>query len=148
MPTLEIAKMVVHWRELDASKNAVSMAAHAYISHKKLQGVNHHDKIAMLLETGIDFYHYDPKFRRGVQILPKMVMTALTKEQLAKIPEVHRQAKLNEVVERTHHFVVTLPVLSQIFNLNDVLFNKEQLVIHYGIGEGILQDISFFNLGN
>lgn len=53
------------WRQRDAMRNAVSMAAQAVFSPKQLLRKHSDDKIAMLKEKGISFEEYPSWFRLG-----------------------------------------------------------------------------------
>jgi tRNA(His) 5'-end guanylyltransferase len=48
VPNRQEAANAFYWRELDATKNAISMAAHAYFSHKILQGMSGSEKQELL----------------------------------------------------------------------------------------------------
>lgn len=57
------------WRQQDATKNAVSMAASAYISHKQLQKLNGKQKQEKLFtEHGINFNDYPVDAKRGAMV--------------------------------------------------------------------------------
>lgn len=54
------------WRQRDASRNSISMAASAHFSHGRLKGLNSHDKRELLAsEAGIDWADYPDGFRQG-----------------------------------------------------------------------------------
>lgn len=63
--TVEVANYFL-WRQRDAVRNSVSMAAQAHFSHKRLQGVNS-DQMQELLhsERGINWNDYPVPCRRG-----------------------------------------------------------------------------------
>lgn len=89
------------WRERDAKKNAVSMAASAYISHKELQGVHSNDRIKMMADLGIDFEAMPRFFKYGTYVLRKTVNRCMTDEELIKVPEKHRDTAAAAIVART-----------------------------------------------
>jgi len=62
------------WRQQDATRNSVSMAASAVYSHKELNGKSNSDKQDMLMEKGINWNDYDIKFKRGIVIMKKSYM--------------------------------------------------------------------------
>ena len=78
------------WRQNDAIKNSISMAAQAQFSHKTLHGVNSEGKKQMLRNAGHawesepDFFKFGSFFRRRTK------MIELTPEQMAKIPKKHQ----------------------------------------------------------
>lgn len=91
VPSIEEAYMCFLWRQLDAKKNAISMAAHSLFSHKTLQGIGSKEKIKKMSdEMGIDFNNYPASFRRGTFVAPNQKMVVLSEEQLLKIPEKYR----------------------------------------------------------
>lgn len=53
------------WRQWDARKNSVSMAAHSVFPHGELHKKNTAEKIEMLHQKGINFYDYPESFRQG-----------------------------------------------------------------------------------
>lgn len=90
MPEHEIRNMFV-WRQIDASKNAISMAATHYLGHKRTMDMNSDQRVQMLLdEYGIDFSTYPEYFKRGTFIHRTNVLRELTAEELSVIPEKFR----------------------------------------------------------
>jgi len=81
------------WREADARKNAISMAATAFFPHKDLQSVNSQDRLKMLREAGVDFEIFPRFFKHGSYVYRHEEITPLEPEALAKIPERHRPAE-------------------------------------------------------
>lgn len=91
VPTMADAYDCFLWRQLDATKNAVSMAAHTYFSHKSLQGKHSKEMQEMLFsQNGINFNDYPFFFKRGTFAQRVSKEVTLTEEQLAKIPEQYR----------------------------------------------------------
>jgi len=60
----EAANMFL-WRNIDATKNAVSMAARHYYSPKQMHGKNQAAMIEMLQDKGVIFADYPESFRHG-----------------------------------------------------------------------------------
>jgi len=78
------------WRQDDAIKNSISMAAQAHFSSKQLHGVGSEEKKRMLREIGKP-WHLEPlHFKSGTFVKRQEILSRLTEEQLAKIPEKHR----------------------------------------------------------
>lgn len=65
VPSLEDAADVFVWRQEDAIKNAVSMAARAFYSDKQLHGKNSGEKLSMLAEKGEVWEDYPEFFKTG-----------------------------------------------------------------------------------
>lgn len=69
LPREEVANYFV-WRQRDAERNSVSMAAYENFPHKELEGVNREQKMDMLmLRKGINWNDYDTVFKRGACII-------------------------------------------------------------------------------
>lgn len=90
VPNLQELYHVFLWRQQDAVKNAISMAAQAHYSHKQLLGKNGLEKVAMLADKGVVFDEYPAAFRRGTFVRRVQRAMELSPEQLAKIPEGRR----------------------------------------------------------
>jgi tRNA(His) 5'-end guanylyltransferase len=56
------------WRQQDATKNSISMAAQAYYSPKELHKKNGSEKQEMLFEKGINWNDYSIAFKRGTAV--------------------------------------------------------------------------------
>lgn len=78
------------WRQDDAIKNSISMAAQSSFSHRQLDGVNSEDKKRMLREVGKPWEDHPLFFKMGTFVGRVTREVELTTEQLARIPEKHR----------------------------------------------------------
>lgn len=122
LPSLELAAKGVLWRELDCTKNAVSMAAHTYFSHKSLQKQSCKVMIDRLMtEKQINFNEYPDAFKRGTFCIKKKVLKSFTDKELETIPEQYRPT---EPVLRTEYIFQSLPKMSTIVNLTEFLFDE------------------------
>lgn len=65
VPTLRDAAEVVVWRQEDAIKNAISMAASAHYSAKQLHKKSSKDKIQMLADKNVVWADYPDFFKSG-----------------------------------------------------------------------------------
>jgi len=65
IPELEEVKNYFIWRQQDATRNSVSMAAQSIYSHKQLQGKNNSEMQDMMMEKGINWNDYQAGFKRG-----------------------------------------------------------------------------------
>ncbi len=91
VPNLQELYHAFLWRQQDATKNAISMAASAYFSHSKLHGKTGEEKQEMLFQgPGINFNDYPSFFKRGTFVQRVKKMIELTPEQLQNIPVQHR----------------------------------------------------------
>ncbi len=55
----------IHWRQLDATRNSISMLAQAHYSHKELHRKKRDDMHQMLYEKGINWNNEPTRFKRG-----------------------------------------------------------------------------------
>jgi tRNA(His) guanylyltransferase len=90
VPNLQELYHAFLWRQQDAVKNAISMAASAYHSHGALMGKTGDEKQEMLFQKGVNFNDYPSFFKRGTFVQRVKKMVKLTPEQLANIPVQHR----------------------------------------------------------
>lgn len=111
------------WREWDATKNSVSMAADALYSHNELHGKNGAEKQDMLMAKGINWNDYPPQFKRGVYVQRRILTKPFTPEEIESLPPKH-QARANPdlTVERSEWRVIDLPPLGSITNREAVIF--------------------------
>lgn len=77
---------VLAWRQDDAIKNSISMAAQAHFSSKKLHGVSSEAKKAMLREINKPWEDEPHYFKWGTFLKKSVELVELTDEQLEKIP--------------------------------------------------------------
>jgi len=129
VPTLDEAVNVFLWREQDATKNSITMAASEYYSHNFLHGKNGSEKQELLFQKGINWNDYPDFFKKGTYIQRKRVMTKFSAEELDKLPAKHNARKdPNVLIERWVVDEIKLPPLSRIENRVDVIvFGKDPL---------------------
>lgn len=85
--TLQTAVDSFVWREKDAKKNAVSMAASAVYPPKQLEGVGTGERLRLLEEKLINFNDYPLHFRKGIYFHRQEREMKLDPALLIKIPE-------------------------------------------------------------
>lgn len=113
------------WREMDASKNAISMAARSHFSHKRLQNLSGQKMIDILWkEENVNFYNYPLFFRRGTWARKRNFNRYLTVEELAKIPENNRP---QEPVIRSKVEEFTIPSFVEVKNREEFLLYDKAL---------------------
>ena len=86
LPDLSEVTNYLIWRQQDATRNSVSMAAHAAFSHKSLQNVNSNGMIDRLREAGKPWEDTPTHFKRGavcrpVKVLKEVPFNGLTVER-------------------------------------------------------------------
>lgn len=114
------------WREQDATKNSISMAARHYYSHKELQDKNGAQMVEMLHQKGIKWQDYPAFFKRGTFLLRRKVLRHYRSDELEKLPPKH-EARTNPdlKVERSEIVKVDMPPFGRVTNRVGVIFNGE-----------------------
>lgn len=100
VPSLEDAADVFVWRQDDAIKNAVSMAASAYYSHNQLHGKNSSEKKSMLLDKGVKWDDFPEFFTTGTFAMKKHKEVPLPEE--ARKHNQENETCLRSYIENFH----------------------------------------------
>lgn len=96
------------WRQQDATKNAISMTAQAYIPHKELQGKNGNQMQEMLFQQkGINFNDLPAGFKRG-----RFIQKVSYQTQVEFTDKRTGETKLSPQVTRTRWDVVEPPIFT------------------------------------
>jgi tRNA(His) guanylyltransferase len=127
VPALADAMDVFVWREDDAAKNSITMAAGAYYTDGELDGKNGDVKREMLRAKGVSWEELPSFFQRGTYLQRRTSERALTAEERARIPEAHRPPE-GALFKRTQVVTLELPPVRQIENLAAVLFERAEPV--------------------
>lgn len=124
VPTREEAVANFVWRERDAVKNSITMAASTVYSHHELHNKISSEKQEMLFQKGINWNDYPASFKRGTYVQKRKTMRSFSYEELEKLPPKH-EAKQNPSLqfERTDCVVLDMPILDSITNKEAVLFD-------------------------
>lgn len=125
LPSRTEAANMLLWRNLDATKNAISMAARHHYPHKALHEKNGAEMQEMLFAKGINFNDYPAFFKRGIWVRRTAVERTLAPEELARIPERHRPDP-NTLVMRTEMRAFDLPKFSRVLNREAVVFERAE----------------------
>lgn len=121
--SMKEAANVLRWRQDDAIRNSVAMAAQNVFSHKTLQGKNTEEMKAMLLDKGFDWNAYPEFFKSGTFIRRESVMKQMSDEEWNKIPEKHRPPR-DQKFERHEYRELELPgLLRDLWSPEEELFN-------------------------
>lgn len=123
VPNRTEAANVFLWREWDATKNSISMAASEYFSHNELHGKNSSDKHELLFSKGINWAHYPAAFKRGTYVQRRRSTRKFTAEELQRLPEKHAARSDPDLsVERWSITEVEMPPFAHVSNREDVVF--------------------------
>jgi tRNA(His) 5'-end guanylyltransferase len=109
VPSLEEAQNYFRWRELDATKNSVTMLAREYFSDKDLFKVSTAQKKLMLLDKGVDWETYPDHFKKGSYFSFQEDTRKLGEEELKNLPPKHH-ARLNPDAEFTRKIIKNLDI--------------------------------------
>lgn len=116
VPNLTEAANVFLWREQDATRNSIQMAARSVYSHKECNNKDVSELQEMLFKKGINWNDYPEYFKRGTYISNFQVFKISEREQknpdnLWPVMQTRRQLK-----------ELQLPILSTIENRSEVLY--------------------------
>jgi tRNA(His) guanylyltransferase len=98
------------WRQQDASRNSVSMAAHAYLSHGRLQGVGNSAMQELLFqEHGINWNDYPTGYKRGRAV----IRTEVVKDVVYTDKRTGEEQRIENVARHLWEVVTELPIFTQ-----------------------------------
>lgn len=125
VPTLAEAADVFVWREDDATKNSITMAAGAFYGERELFGKTSAEKQELLFVKGVNWNDYPPFFKRGTYLARRPFERQLSPEERERIPEAHRPPPEKMFIR---HSVVelALPPVRRVANLEAVLFGAAE----------------------
>ncbi len=127
VPNKTEAANVLLWREIDATKNSISMAASSVYSHKELLHKSGRDKQEMLHAKGINWNDYPAFFKRGVFVQRQRTERQFTVDEISKLPERHEARRNPDLrVSRSDVRVIDMPPFGRVTNRADVVFDGAQ----------------------
>lgn len=127
LPTLAEATNAFLWREFDATKNSISMAAQSYYSHKALFGKHTGEMQEMLFQKGVNWNDYPAFFKRGSYVQRRKVSSKMSPQELESLPPLHNARKNPElVIERTEYRRIEMPPLNRVVNREAVIWFGEE----------------------
>lgn len=124
VPNKDEAVNTLIWREKDATRNSISMAAQSVYSHGELDGKSASEKQEMLFASSINWNDYPAYFRRGTYISRSNIFRTFTFEELDKLPEKHEARRNPELkICRSTITQEDFPPITQILNKKEVIFD-------------------------
>lgn len=131
LPNLVEGTNAILWRELDATKNSVSMAARHYYSHQQLHGLGRADMMDLLHAKGVNWNDYPVFFKRGVYVQRHKEIRKFTADEIEDLPEQHEaRTNPNLEVERTDTLIMDdMPPLAKVINRTEVLFFGDDPIV-------------------
>lgn len=131
VPLEEEAANYFVWRELDATRNSISMAAQSYFEHNELHKKTSSDMQEMLFtQKKVNWNEYPVFFKRGTYVQRQKITKPFTAAEIDKLPAKHAaRTNPNLVIERQKVLALDLPPLRKVINRKDViLFGAEPKV--------------------
>lgn len=125
LPSLDEGANVFLWRERDAAKNAISMAARAYYLPEQLHQKTGSDMQEMLFQKGVNFNDHPAFFKRGTFVQRRRVLREMTAGELERIPPQHRPTG---PIERSSVQELSMPPFNKVTNRVGVIFRDEDPV--------------------
>lgn len=122
LPNIVEAANAFLWREKDATKNAISMAARAFYSHRQLHGKSSSEMQEMIFQKGQNFNDYPAFFKRGTFVRRVLEEKYLSESELALIPPKHRPFGM---VVRSKVIEIDMPIFTKVLNREGVIFRNE-----------------------
>lgn len=111
------------WREADATRNSITMAAHSVYSHRDLHRKSSAEKQEMLFQKGINWNDYPNAFKRGTYCIRRKIVRKYLAEEIEMLPAMHEARKNPDlVIERTDTWVPELPPIRRLANAVQVVF--------------------------
>jgi tRNA(His) guanylyltransferase len=124
VPTKEEAANAVLWRERDATKNSVSMAARTLFSHKELQNKSASEMQAMMLQKDVNWNNYPAWFKRGTFVRRKAVTCSPSAELISKLEKLGQpipESVTRHVLQRP-----LVPPFGKVTNRVEFIFNGDE----------------------
>ncbi len=123
VPNIMEGSNVFLWREQDATKNSISMAARSYFSHNALMNKNGSEMQEMLFQRGVNWNSYPTFFKRGTYIQRRKVTRPFSAEEIEKLPLMHAARKNPDlVIERSQVQVIEMPPFGKVKNRPEVIY--------------------------
>lgn len=118
------------WRELDATRNSIQMAAQPLYSQKQLHQKNTSEVQEMLWQKGVNWNDYPARFKRGGYFQRQLIERRFTPDELAQLPPMHDAHKNpNLMIQRHVIRQIELPPLLRVVNRVDVVFHGAMPVV-------------------
>jgi len=107
VPDLEEAANTLLWREVDATKNSISMATRAHYPHAELVDKSASEMQEMLHAVGVNWNDFPVFFKRGTFVQRRAFVRSFTPEELGALPPNHL-ARTDPDIAVTRYRIVEL----------------------------------------
>ncbi|MFO0558996.1 MAG: tRNA(His) guanylyltransferase Thg1 family protein [Polyangiales bacterium] len=126
VPSLSEAVNVLVWREQDAIRNSVEMAARSRFSHSALHEKSQREMLAMLREVGVEWDEYPAFFKRGTYLQRRVSRRRFSVDEIESLPAKHAARSDPALeVERTDIIELAMEPLVRVRNREGVVFRGE-----------------------
>lgn len=127
VPNQQEAVNCLIWRENDATRNSISMAAQSVYSHSELHGKACDEMQEMLFQKGINWNDYPSWFKRGTYAQRFVTERPFTPEEIKDLPPRHEARKNPDLkVSRSEIKFIKMPPIKSVENMTDVVFKGEK----------------------
>ena len=124
VPTEAEAVNCFIWREQDATRNSVQMAARAIYSHEECHNKDNSELQEMLWKKGTNWNDFPSFFKRGTYIRVRNIERPFTPEEFDSLPPKHRaRTEPDLVLKRSVVMEEKFPPLVKILNREDVILH-------------------------
>lgn len=122
VPSPDEAANYFIWREQDATRNSILMAADSYYSPREMYKKNTSELQEMLFRKGVNWNDYPRFFKRGTYVRRRTVERPFTAEELEALPPKHEyRTKPDLIVKRSVVMEEDFPVFTRIANRAEVI---------------------------
>ena len=137
------------WREQDATRNSIQMAAQSMFSHKELQNKNCSELQDMMHSKGVNWNDYPRFFKRGTYVRRRVVERPFTAKELDSLPPKHH-ARINPdlKIRRTVVMEEDIPPLTKIDNRVDFILHGADPILKSEKGDKDVESRSTATVGN
>jgi len=108
------------WRQQDATRNSVSMAAQSMFSHKELHKKNTSEMHEMMFQKGVNWNDYPVGFKRGRAIVKETYLHSGRNKKTGEMAETHRSRWVSvepPIFSQEPSFILNrLPKTEEVFN--------------------------------
>lgn len=123
VPTLQEAVNCLIWREQDATRNSIQMAARSLYSHKACYGKNCSKLQDMLMAKNVNWNDYPDRFKRGAYFGKVEEYRQLAPKEIESLPLLHEARQNPELmVRRSAIKQLILPPITKLENPTETLF--------------------------
>ncbi|MEZ4237093.1 MAG: tRNA(His) guanylyltransferase Thg1 family protein [Myxococcota bacterium] len=124
VPSRAEAANVLLWRERDATKNSVSMAAREHYGHGELNRCSAARMQEMLFAKGVNWNDYPAFFKRGTFVRRETTERRLSPAEREALPPLHAARRDPDlVVRRSAVVAMDMPPFDKVLNREAVVFD-------------------------